>query len=107
MGSGSLAAMSIFESQYKDDMTEEEAVNLADQAIQAGIFNDLGSGSNVDVCIISKDGVTMKRSLHEGKLNARQYNRKAGYNFPRGSTVWMKETEKIFKTMVDVVPMEG
>ena len=58
MGSGSLAAMSIFESQYKDDLTEAEAVAMVDQAIQAGIFNDLGSGSNVDICVISKtDGM--------------------------------------------------
>ena len=26
-------------------------------AIRAGIFNDLGSGSNVDVCVITKDKV--------------------------------------------------
>ena len=25
-------------------------------SIRAGIFNDLGSGSNVDLCIITKDG---------------------------------------------------
>jgi 20S proteasome alpha/beta subunit len=34
MGSGSLAAMAIFESQYKDNLTEDEAVAMADQAIQ-------------------------------------------------------------------------
>ena len=26
-------------------------------AIRAGIFNDLGSGSNVDICVITKDKV--------------------------------------------------
>merc|ERR1712087_894470 len=46
MGSGSLAAMSIFESAWKEDMTEAEAVKLVQRAIGAGIFNDLGSGSN-------------------------------------------------------------
>merc|ERR1712086_791383 len=55
MGSGSLAAMSMFENGYKDGMTEEEAVQLVVDAIEAGIYNDLGSGSNVDVCIIKKD----------------------------------------------------
>lgn len=55
MGSGSLAAMSIFESSWKEDMDEAEAVKLVQRAIGAGIFNDLGSGSNVDVCIIRKD----------------------------------------------------
>jgi 20S proteasome subunit beta 2 len=56
MGSGSLAAMSVFESTWRENMPEEEAVLLVQRAIGAGIFNDLGSGSNVDVCIIRMDG---------------------------------------------------
>jgi 20S proteasome subunit beta 2 len=56
MGSGSLAAMSVFESTWRENMPEEEAVTLVQRAIGAGIFNDLGSGSNVDVCIIRMDG---------------------------------------------------
>jgi len=55
MGSGSLAAMAIFESSWREDMDEAEAVKLVQRAIKAGIFNDLGSGSNVDVCVIRKD----------------------------------------------------
>ena len=27
------------------------------EAIAAGVFNDLGSGSNVDLCVITKDAV--------------------------------------------------
>lgn len=56
MGSGSLAAMSVFETGWEDDMSEEEGVELVKRAILAGIFNDLGSGSNVDVCVIRADG---------------------------------------------------
>jgi 20S proteasome subunit beta 2 len=56
MGSGSLAAMAVFESDWKEDMTEQEAVTLVQRAIGAGIFNDLGSGSNCDVCILRMDG---------------------------------------------------
>ena len=44
MGSGSLAAMAIFESEYKSKMTLEEAKALVHSAIMAGINNDLGSG---------------------------------------------------------------
>lgn len=55
MGSGSLAAMSVFESRYRDEMDEEEASALVTDAISAGIWNDLGSGGNVDLCIIRKD----------------------------------------------------
>lgn len=49
--------MAIFESMWKKDMTREEAIELCSQAIQAGIFNDLGSGSNVDVCVITEEKV--------------------------------------------------
>jgi len=58
MGSGSLAAMSVFETGYVDDMSEEEGVELVKRAILAGIFNDLGSGSNVDTLVIRMDGTT-------------------------------------------------
>ncbi|KAK6242186.1 hypothetical protein SCA6_007575 [Theobroma cacao] len=54
MGSGSLAAMTVFESKYHEGLTKEEGFNLVCKAICAGIFNDLGSGSNVDVCVITK-----------------------------------------------------
>lgn len=33
---------------------KDEAITLVSEAICAGIFNDLGSGSNVDVCVITK-----------------------------------------------------
>ena len=52
MGSGSLAAMSVLESGFKDDMTEEQCVRLVADAVRAGIFNDLGSGSNVDITVL-------------------------------------------------------
>src|SRR6201999_4641912 len=54
MGSGSLAAMSVFESSWTPKLDREGAIKLAADAIQAGIFNDLGSGSNVDVCVIEE-----------------------------------------------------
>ena len=56
MGSGSLAAISVLESSWVPDMTEADAVTLVQRAIQAGIFNDLGSGSNCDICVIRGDG---------------------------------------------------
>lgn len=33
---------------------KDEGIKLVTEAICAGIFNDLGSGSNVDVCVITK-----------------------------------------------------
>lgn len=47
MGSGSLAAVSVLESKYKDNMTREEAKQLCTEAIEAGIFYDLGYWFNV------------------------------------------------------------
>jgi len=55
MGSGCLAAMSIFETEYKEDMSQEEAVNLVIKAIAAGQVHDLGSGHNTD-CVVIKRG---------------------------------------------------
>lgn len=84
MGSGSLAAMAVFESDFKENMTEEEAKELVARSIRAGIFNDLGSGSNVDLCVITADGVNYLRN-HETP-NERTYVRSKGYDFPPGTT---------------------
>lgn len=56
LGSGSLAAMAVFEAGWKANMNEEEGKKLVRDAIAAGIFNDLGSGSNVDLCVIRSTG---------------------------------------------------
>ena len=58
MGSGSLNAMAVFEDGFREDMDVEDAKKLVSQAIRSGIYNDLGSGSNVDLCIIYKDKVS-------------------------------------------------
>ena len=42
-------------------LQEEEAKQLVRDAIAAGIFNDLGSGTNVDLCVIKKDKVDYLR----------------------------------------------
>lgn len=89
MGSGSLAAMAVFESSYKDNMTKEEAIELVHQAILSGIFNDLGSGSNVDICTIEKDGATMLRNYD--RPNERKFRRDQGYPFKPGTTSVLKE----------------
>jgi len=105
MGSGSLAAMSVFETLYTDNMDEKAAVDLVDEAIQAGIFNDLGSGSNVDICVISRtNGVNMMRNYR--KPNERVYKREGAYEFPRGSTEWFKESKQFVKAKVEVTKVE-
>lgn len=54
MGSGSLAAMAVFESRFTEDMEEDKAIEIVRDAVRAGIFNDLGSGSNIDITVIKK-----------------------------------------------------
>ena len=88
MGSGSLAAMSVFETQWRPKLTRDGAVELAATAIKAGIFNDLGSGSNVDVCVITSE----KASLLRGYITPNQREQKQRrYLFKRGTTAVLNE----------------
>lgn len=69
-------------------MTRGEAVKLASDAIQAGIFNDLGSGSNVDVCVITAEKTTLMRNYI--KPNQREQKQRS-YLFKRGTTAVLNE----------------
>lgn len=91
MGSGSLAAMAVFEDRYRADMNEEEAKELVADAIRAGIFNDLGSGSNVDLCVITKDKTDYIRPYHVANVKP---PRQGNYLFRQGTTPVIKSTEK-------------
>ncbi|KAL0958324.1 hypothetical protein HGRIS_000469 [Hohenbuehelia grisea] len=88
MGSGSLAAMAIFESDWRPDMSRDDALALVKAAISAGIFNDLGSGSNVDACIITADSTEMLRNVVTP--NEREV-KELNYKFRRGTTAWKSE----------------
>lgn len=89
MGSGSLAAMAVFESQWQKDLDRESAINLVSAAISAGIFNDLGSGSNVDVCVITAAGTEMLRN--HVKPNERVQKERT-YVFRAGTTAILGKT---------------
>jgi len=56
LGSGGLAATAVLERGYTPNLTREQAVALVRDAVLAGIRNDLGSGSQVDLCVIGADG---------------------------------------------------
>ncbi|KIP02005.1 hypothetical protein PHLGIDRAFT_112515 [Phlebiopsis gigantea 11061_1 CR5-6] len=91
MGSGSLAAMAVFEAGWKPNMERQEALDLVTAAISAGIFNDLGSGSNVDACIITADKTEMLRN-HVRPNERVEKERK--YTFRRGTTAFKSESVK-------------
>lgn len=62
LGSGGLAAMGVLEVSHRYDMSLDEAIHLVKAAIAAGISNDLGSGSQIDLCIIGRDSVRYYRA---------------------------------------------
>ena len=59
LGSGSLAAMGVLECDFKVGMTKEAAMDLVCRAVLAGIWNDLGSGSSVDL-VVMESGKVLK-----------------------------------------------
>lgn len=75
LGSGSTDALAVLEtscaglvsaSQMGEvveatNLTVSEAIDIVRKAVQAGIINDLGSGSHVDLCVITKDEVRLWR----------------------------------------------
>lgn len=102
MGSGSLAAMAVFETRYQEDMEEAAAVELVRDAIRAGIFNDLGSGSNVDITVIRKDMSVSRHRTYEvaaGKASTyrAKFPRPAKLTPPPGATFVIEESFKPHK----------
>lgn len=100
MGSGSLAAMSVFESRWKPEMSEEDGMKLVRDAIAAGIFNDLGSGSNVDLCIIRKNSCNYLRNY---ELSNQKGERKLDYTYKRGATGVMSVKKIPFEVVGEAV----
>ncbi|KAI5121531.1 hypothetical protein M0805_002591 [Coniferiporia weirii] len=104
MGSGSLAAMAVFESAWRPNMERREALELVVDAVSAGIFNDLGSGSNVDACVITKDHTETLRNFRRPNERVQKEN---AYKFRRGTTAWTKESVRnliIDETTTPIAP---
>lgn len=111
MGSGSLAAMSVFETRYVEDMDEASAIALVRDAIRAGIFNDLGSGSNIDITIIRKGGDVSRFRTYEnaagnGSDYRAKYPRPQKLNVPIGTTFIVEESFRPHKkaAVASIVP---
>jgi 20S proteasome subunit beta 2 len=99
MGSGSLAAMAVFEARYKEDLPEAEAVALVREAIRAGIFNDLGSGSNVDITVIRRDNDvsryrTYENAAGDAAMFKAKYERPLALHLAPGTTLVVSESFK-------------
>ncbi|XP_075212726.1 proteasome beta2 subunit [Lycorma delicatula] len=91
MGSGSLAAMAVLESGWKPDLEEEAGKKLVRDAIAGGIFNDLGSGSTIDICVIRKGSVDYIRPY---ELACVKGKRQGVYRFKPGTTAVLSSIER-------------
>jgi 20S proteasome subunit beta 2 len=104
MGSGCLAAMAVIETGYKEDMNEDQAKALCTAAIEAGIYHDLGSGSNVDVCIIKKGKSTLTRSVKSD--NRKVFSKPGGYKFPKDRVKILDEYKEKLVVEDGAAPMD-
>lgn len=100
MGSGSLAAMAVFEDGFRPNMELEEAKKLVRNAVAGGIFNDLGSGSNIDICVITAEGVDYIRPYDEANIKG---VRVGDYTYPRGATAVLETTVRKFEVTSETV----
>uniref|UniRef100_A0A3Q3WWG4 Proteasome subunit beta n=1 Tax=Mola mola TaxID=94237 RepID=A0A3Q3WWG4_MOLML len=98
MGSGDLAALGILEDGFKPDMELEKAKQLVQVAIHAGIMSDLASGNNIDICVITREGVDYIRPYQESEFKD---NRKMRYKYRPGTTPVL--TEKVIPLKLEVV----
>ena len=62
-GSGSVFAYGVLETQYKKDITTNEAVNLAVKAVNTALQRDSASGNGIDVVVISNKEI--KQVMHK------------------------------------------
>lgn len=62
----------------------EEAKELIVSAIEGGIYHDLGSGSNIDLCVIQKGKVDYYRNYVT--KNKKTFSMKKPLSFPKGTT---------------------
>lgn len=56
-GSGMMFATGVLESSYKKNMSIDEGVKLAVQALNAALQRDIATGNGIDILAITKDGV--------------------------------------------------
>lgn len=73
---------------------------LVSAAIQAGIFNDLGSGSNVDVVVIP--GSRQTEILRNYVMPNERPPKEQRYIIPAGTTPILRESIRPLRDLVDV-----
>ncbi len=56
VGTGAEMALGVLDPQFKPNMTQEEAIDLAKRAIRSAALRDSASGDGLDILVITKDG---------------------------------------------------
>jgi len=56
VGTGAEMALGVLDPQFKENMSEQEAVDLAVKAVRSATMRDSFSGDGIDVLVINKDG---------------------------------------------------
>lgn len=57
VGTGAEMALGVLDPQFKENMTEKEAVDLAKKAVRSASLRDSASGDGLDIMVITKDGI--------------------------------------------------
>jgi len=73
-GSGMPFVMGLLERQYKKDITIDEGIELAVEALKSSTQRDIGSGNGIDVFTITKKGIN---HVVEQEISSEYKNRKA------------------------------
>jgi 20S proteasome subunit beta 2 len=73
------------------------------EAISAGIENDLGSGSNVDLCVVKNGGRAVDYLRGYAKENVRVYRKPTGHVFARGTTAVLAQELRKYVQVTRVV----
>ncbi len=56
VGTGAEMALGIIDAEYKPNMSEEKAREMAIKAIKSSILRDSSSGDGIDILVITKSG---------------------------------------------------
>jgi len=56
VGTGAETALGVLDPQFKENMTEKDAIELAKKAVKSAILRDSFSGDGIDVLVINSEG---------------------------------------------------
>jgi len=96
--------MGVMETKFKENMTEDEAKQLCIEAIEAGVYYDLGSGSNVDLMVIKRGKSEYLRNVKSD--NSKVYSKPGGYTFSKDRVVVLEEYKKKLIVEQGEMPMD-